>query len=190
MKPTYKLLLLTVGVAWLITPMTMAEEEGNEPAELARLKEVRTTAVMKALKPVDDKFLQELENLKTKFTKAGDLESGLAVSNEIKRFQETRLLAPEKQNVPPASSRLKSGDLDGDWVGINSNNSETLEIRGLEILGDRGAVIGKIEITNPRERKVEIAINGWTDYLHVSSASDMMTGKNNGGSNTWWRKVK
>ena len=172
-----------------MTPSSFAEDVGKQPPELIRLIELRMSALMRAVKPIDDKFFQELESLKTKFTKAGDFESGIAVNSKMKKFQETRLLEPKRSEAEPRLADLKVGDFDGDWTGVNPQVNARIKIKGLEIIDDSGAIKGTIKITSPSERTIELRIERWIDNLHVSSATHMMAGKNSDGGNTWWRKI-
>ena len=190
MNNFHKLPLLATGAIWFTTPLSFAVDVGKQPPELVRLIELRMSALMRAVKPIDDKFFQELESLKTKFTKAGDFDSGIAVNNELKKFQETRLLEPKRSEAKPILADLKVGDFDGEWTGVNPQVNARLKIKGLEIIDDSGAIKGIIKITSPSERTIELRIEKWIDNLHVSSATDMMAGKNSDGGNTWWRKTK
>ncbi len=73
----------------LILPLIIAgsfafADDTKMPKELSSLKESWTRARKQATDPVDKKFLDALEAMKIRFTKAGQLDSALAVDAEIK----------------------------------------------------------------------------------------------------------
>jgi hypothetical protein len=69
----------------------------DEPSELSRLRTQWLEVRSKAVVPLDKKYLLELENLKTKFTKAGNLDAALAVDKELR-------LKIDKTNMPSQSA--------------------------------------------------------------------------------------
>ncbi len=57
-----------------------------EPEKLLKLRSGFEGAVTRAVTPIQKTYLQELEKLKTEFTRAGNLEDALAVADEIKKL--------------------------------------------------------------------------------------------------------
>ena len=72
----------------LVTAMPIAEAQDGErdPARLSSLRNQYQAAVERATKPVTASYLAELQKLKTEFARKGDLESAIAVEQEMKRL--------------------------------------------------------------------------------------------------------
>ena len=89
------------------------------PQEVARLDEQRDSAIRK----IDEKYVEELENIKKALTKTGDLEAALAVDSKIKSIQSQMKPEPKK---PSAQDLLLSGP----WsIKFTSKDSDTYTVR-------------------------------------------------------------
>ena len=79
-------ILFTLG---MLAPTCYPEEStATQPKQLLSLRETYQAAVAKATDPLKRTYLTELQKLKLQFTKAGDLESALAVDSEIRTLGE------------------------------------------------------------------------------------------------------
>ncbi|MBX7211009.1 MAG: hypothetical protein K1X78_22075 [Verrucomicrobiaceae bacterium] len=80
---THMLRTATVILAALLTRSIAADP----PKELTSLKDSYIKARSKAVAPIEKKYLEALIAMKTKFTKAGDLDAALFVDSEIRALQ-------------------------------------------------------------------------------------------------------
>lgn len=87
-----KIALTTV----LISSILASAADGPLPNELSRLKRNYDTAMIRELEEVQSTYISELESLKTKYTKAGDLDAALKVRKEIELAREWKTLPLEK----------------------------------------------------------------------------------------------
>jgi hypothetical protein len=78
-----------------------------EPEKLTKLRGGYEAAVAKVTAPIQKTYANELEKLKSEFTRAGNLEAALAVDTELKSLS-TVSASPSKSVVPAASSVRKS----------------------------------------------------------------------------------
>jgi hypothetical protein len=67
-----------------ILPLGIFAQQSTEPTDLALLRASWTKARLQATAPIDQKYLQALEALKVKYTRAGKLEEALSVDAEMK----------------------------------------------------------------------------------------------------------
>lgn len=58
------------------------------PADAAKLRQSYTDACEKAVKPLTEKYVTELEKLLATHTKAGNLEAALAIKEELTKFKQ------------------------------------------------------------------------------------------------------
>lgn len=68
-------------------PLLSVEEENavaDEPEELKNRRMLHEERIAKAIKPVNDRYRRDLELMMNSYTRARDLDSSLAVSNELK----------------------------------------------------------------------------------------------------------
>lgn len=70
--------------AWILLLLSAVVATG-EPMDLADLRHKWSAAKERAVKPLDDSYVKALNDLKARFTKAGDLDSALLVDAEIKK---------------------------------------------------------------------------------------------------------
>jgi hypothetical protein len=69
---------------WILLFLSVVAATG-EPMDLADLRQKWTSAKERAVKPLDDSYVKALNDLKARYTKAGDLDSALLVDAEIKK---------------------------------------------------------------------------------------------------------
>src|SRR5580693_4210880 len=60
--------------------------QSTEPAELTRLRESWQRAKEQANAPIDRKYIEALNELRTRLTKAGNLDQALLVDAELKKL--------------------------------------------------------------------------------------------------------
>ena len=79
-KNSFKIIqLLVIALVSLGNQM-----QADEPQDLTKLKDSYKLAVERAIEPLEQKYLSELEKLKLRYTKDGKLQEALAVDAEIK----------------------------------------------------------------------------------------------------------
>ena len=88
---------ITLGLACILTTLVNAEFLPYDAKHLVAQREL-------AIKRIDEKFLSELEKLKTKYVKSGDLENALSINELIKKTQSS------------SSALGNSSDITGAWV--------------------------------------------------------------------------
>lgn len=76
MRQTPILLIVLAGATFAQSP--------TEPNDLTKLRQSWQRAVSQATAPLDKKYVDALQQIKTRFTKEGKLEEALAVDNELK----------------------------------------------------------------------------------------------------------
>ncbi len=74
-------LLLTLS---FLLPLGIYAQQPPEPADLTILRASWTKARQQAITPIDQKYLQALEALKLRYTRAGQLHEALAIDAEMK----------------------------------------------------------------------------------------------------------
>ena len=78
-----------------------------EPDKLLKLRTSYEAAVTRATTPLQKTYLQELEKLKTEYTRAAKLEDALAVADEMKRHEKASEASNnlQSQSAPAKSSK-------------------------------------------------------------------------------------
>ena len=102
----HALLAFAAFTLCLITTSFSDEAKAKPPAKLERIQDNYHAAVSRAVSPLTKAYLSELQKLKTEFTKAGDLESAIAVDNEIKAV----MAAGAKGATPPGKPVGKTAE--------------------------------------------------------------------------------
>ena len=117
----------------LISVAAIAGEKSKEPKELIALKKQHEANIAAALAPIIVRYKESLKLLKERLTKSGDLESALAVKNEISRLEEeaSRRLPQNKKTKELESDpdcecavRLEIPDINGREVSVNGGISK------------------------------------------------------------------
>lgn len=78
---------MKVGILLLLSVVAAM----GEPLELADMRQKWTTAKERVVRPLDDSYVKALNDLKARYTKAGDLDSALLVDAEIKKVAATAM---------------------------------------------------------------------------------------------------
>jgi hypothetical protein len=78
----------------------------SEPVDLTKLRESWQRARQQAIAPLDKKYLDALAILKTKFTKAGQLDEALAIDSEIKKLQEVIAQPDNGKGIESVTKRV------------------------------------------------------------------------------------
>ena len=76
-----------------------------EPDKLLKLRTSYEAAVTRATTPLQKTYLQELDKLKTEYTRAAKLEEALAVADEMKRLEKE---SEDSKNLQPQGASAKS----------------------------------------------------------------------------------
>lgn len=78
---------------------------GEDPKELVSLRETWTRDRIQVTAPVDRKYLDALNTLKLRFTRAGQLEAALAVDSELKAVVAVSAPATKQTSEKPVETR-------------------------------------------------------------------------------------
>lgn len=99
---------MRISILLLILSSGCCLAQTGLPDDAARLKQAHAEACEKALKPINERYLSELNKLLAAHTKAGNLESALAIKEEITRLTQTNIPAPDpSQSVADSTGQSK-----------------------------------------------------------------------------------
>jgi|GEM_PF-4285221 len=120
--------------AWILLLLSVVAATG-EPMDLMDLRQKWTTAKERVNRPLDESYVRALNELKARYTKAGDLDSALLVDAEIKKV----------------AALAMGGDANpfGDELVVDATNGE-------------GAVIG--ELSPGQEISLEYVKGEWNAF--------------------------
>ena len=101
-------------------------DNGTEPSGLTSLRSHWKEATHRAISPINNTYLDELEKLKSRYTAEGNSEAALAVQSEINRL--TDLLNPANR-FQKFAGKWKWTD-NGETITINPDGTGTHNIHG------------------------------------------------------------
>ena len=104
-----KIIAFTFGLLCASHLLSGQTPAAPEPKDLSSLRELWQRARKQATEPIDKKYLEALDALKQRFTKAGQPDAALAVDQEIKRLAErSEPPAPPSDGTPkPEASKQR-----------------------------------------------------------------------------------
>lgn len=118
MKQTI-LLITQIGIVCGLLSLNCHGEEPQkpeEPKELTQLRDQWLKLRTSAVSPLDKKYSQGLEDLKTRFTKAGNLEAALAVNAELKLTRDAGIsLGADSSSTSQTKSKIPVGTWKSLW---------------------------------------------------------------------------
>ena len=129
MKTTLIALFLATNAAIAQSPAP----KSSEPEDLARLRESWQRAKQQVTAPLDRKYVESLQSLKLRLTKAGNLEHALAVDTELKRIPADNPATAANSRAVATKSLLPK--LRGTrWVVDEGSGPTHITFKGNEVL--------------------------------------------------------
>jgi hypothetical protein len=155
-------------VTLALTGALMAQEgrKRTEPADLASLRKDWQVARDRATDSIDTKYVRALEAMKQRYTKAGELQSALAVEAEL------QLLKFDADALPTTKSELGEFLINTDWKLRNSDGKPSGGLR----FRDNGVIEMPWHACtwHPEESRVAIMNNGNAWRFRIEFSENMM----------------
>lgn len=142
-----RLTIATVGMLLLGNTLS-AQEAKSLPDKLVTLKFNYEAAINRATTPITRTYIQELQNLKTEYTKAGNLEAALAADAILKELSDKPSLTSKPSATTKKLSKMTLDEFKG-WL-------ETVTITELadekNVFEYDGATITSVQAGRPAPR--------------------------------------
>ena len=114
----------------LVLGFTAQDSRAADPPELSTLRSRWLKSRASAVAPIDKIYEAELEAMKTRFTKAGNLEAALAVDAEIKQGLEAAALSKNTVGIPPGIWKIEYSNRKQAEIRKDPNGEVTYSFMG------------------------------------------------------------
>jgi len=130
-----------------------SQGQNQEPKELTEARNSYNADLQKAIKPVNDRYLPKLGELKKQLTFKGDIKSAVAVEDVITKMSGSQPLEQESDNDPQELKEIKKNYMVELETAIKPVRS--LYLAKLEVLKQQLALSGALKAALAVEEEME-----------------------------------